>query len=75
MKMGVIALKGYLQPPSSEVGCIPNLDKLFGAGVKFEVPILLDINMADDRMLQSLSPHHLLPVRSRFSSEELKISN
>jgi hypothetical protein len=51
MKMGVIALKGYLQAPSSEVGCIPNLEHLFNAGSKYGVPIILDINLADERLM------------------------
>jgi hypothetical protein len=62
-KLGPIAFKGYLYPPSDSVKCLPgNLDVVFKELENSPIPLILDVNIPDPRMHYVTSPCHCISL-------------
>ncbi|OMJ94815.1 hypothetical protein SteCoe_2000 [Stentor coeruleus] len=67
-EQGYLAVKGYLFPPYMAVQCIPsNLLPVLQEVEKTPLTFFIDPNLPDPRMLHSVSPYRLRPLKDRLT--------
>lgn len=64
-----IVLKAYLFPPSKNIKSTPNVQEMLNLSKKFKIPLFVDVNLPDPRMVFMASPLRLSEVSERKSSE------
>lgn len=64
-----LALKAYLFPPAPNVKSIANLDHVMKVAFSLNLPLIVDPNMPDPRMLYMASPHRLETLEERSKAE------